>query len=165
MMMRRSIFAAVLLAAVLIIAACNPILTNTSSVHGAFDNPPSYPGYQWTRNGKAVSTEELGTSAGPNHCDWQSATILTIGWPLGTVSANVGQARTYIRDPKGVMGGTYRQNFVPHAKLPADARATGYQFGAIELYLSPSDEDQAAYLATSSGAERWPRADPFYACA
>jgi hypothetical protein len=63
------------------------------------------------------------------------------------------------------MGRTYRQNFVTHAELPADARPTGYKLGAIELYLSPSDEDQAAYLATSSGAERWPRANPFYACA
>jgi hypothetical protein len=50
------------------------------------------------------------------------------------------------------------------AKLPPDARPTGYKLGAIELYLSPSDQDQAAYLATSSGAERWPRADPFFGC-
>jgi hypothetical protein len=160
--MLRSTIAAVVLAGTVAMAACTP---NTSSVSAAFDNPPSYPGYEWTRNGKPVRYEELGTSAGPNHCNWQSATILTIGWPLGTVSANAGQARFYIRDPKGVMQGTYKDRLVKNAHLPANARPTGYKLGNIELYLSPSDQDQSVYLATSAGAERWPRADPFYACA
>jgi hypothetical protein len=163
--MLRLVIGAVLLTTAVAIAACNPILANTSSVSAAFDNPPSYPGYQWTRNGKPAASEELGTAAGPNHCDWQSATILTIGWPLGTVSADTGHARTYIRDPKGVMGGTYRQNFVTHAKLPTAARPTGYKLGSIELYLNPGDQDEAVYLVAPSGTERWPRANPFYACA
>ena len=157
--------AAVLLGGTIGLAACTATPLNTSSVSAAFDSPPSYPGYQWTRSGKPVRYEELGTSAGPNHCNWQSATILTIGWPLGTASANAGEARVYIRDPKGVMGGTFRQDLVTHAKLPADARPTGYKLGNIEVYLSPSDQDHALYLATSSGAERWPRANPFYGCA
>ena len=131
----------------------------------AFDNPPGYPGYQWTRNGHTVPTAELGASAGPNHCDWQSATILTIGWPLGTSAQNAGHARTYIRDPKGVMGGTYKQRLLKGAQLPATARSTGYKLGSIELYLSPADQDEAVYLVAPSGTERWPRADPFYACA
>jgi len=137
---------------------------NTSSISAAFDNPPAYPGYQWTRQGQPVSTSELGASAGPDHCDWQSATILTIGWPPRTVSSNAGEARFYIRDPKGVMGSTYQKRLIIHARLPADARPTGYKVGSIELFLSPSDQDQAAYLVAPSGAERWPRADPFYAC-
>lgn len=164
--MLRSSIAAVVLGGSVAIAACNPIFQpNTSSVSAAFDNPPSYPGYQWTRNGKSVTNEELGTSAGPNHCDWQSATILTLGWPVGTVSKTAATARFYIRDPKGAMGRTFRQDLVIHATLPTDARPTGYKLGNIELYLSPSDQDQAVYLATSSGAERWPRANPFYGCA
>jgi len=138
---------------------------DTSSVSAAFDSPPAYPGYHWKRLGQPVSTAELGTSAGPNHCDWQSATILTIGWPLGTVANTSGQARFYIRDPKGVMGGSYQKALVTHAHPPADARATGYKLGAIELYLSPSDQDWAAYLVAPSGVERWPRADPFFGCA
>ncbi|TME88405.1 MAG: hypothetical protein E6I43_02275 [Chloroflexi bacterium] len=162
--MLRSAIVAVVLAGIVSIAACTPI-TKTGTVSAAFDNPPSYPGYQWTRNGKSVPTAELGTSAGPTHCSWQSATILTIGWPLGTVSANAGQARFYIRDPKGVMHGTYKDRLVKDAHLPADARATGYKLGSIELYLSPADQDVSAYLVTSAGAERWPRADPFYGCA
>jgi hypothetical protein len=163
--MLRSAIAIVALAATLAVAACASTPPNTSSVSAAFNSPPGYPGYQWTRNGKPVRYEELSASAGPNHCDWQSATILHLGWPVGTASANAGEERVYIRDPKGVMGGTYRQDLVTHAKLPADARPTGYRLGNIEIYLSPSDQDRAVYLATSSGAERWPRANPFYGCA
>ena len=162
--MLKSGLASVLLAAAMATAACTPI-AKTASLSAAFDNPPSYPGYEWTRNGKSVRYEELGASAGPSHCGWQSATILTIGWPLGTVSASAAQARFYIRDPKGIMGGSFKDRLIKDAHLPADARATGYKLGSIDLYLSPADQDDDAYLVTSAGAERWPRADPFYACA
>jgi len=130
----------------------------------AFDNPPPYSGYEWTRNGHAVSTAELAASAGPNHCDWQSPTILTIGWPPGTVSQNAGHSRSYVRDPKGVVGGTYQQRLLKDAQLPAGARPTGYKLGSIELYLNPADQDEAVYLVTPPGAERWPRADPMFGC-
>jgi len=43
--------------------------------------------------------------------------------------------------------------------LPADARATGYRLGAIEIYVSPSDQDEA-YVVSPRDAERWPRVDP-----
>ncbi len=36
-----------------------------ASVGVAFDPPPSYPGYQWTRHGHAVSPQELVSAAGP----------------------------------------------------------------------------------------------------
>jgi len=62
------------------------------------------------------------------------------------------------------MGGTYKQRLVKGAQLPAAARPTGYKLGSIELYLSPADQDEAIYLVTSAGAERWPRADPFFGC-
>jgi len=56
-MMRRSILAAVVLTTIVAIAACTSTKTEPPgpfSVGVAFDNPPVYPGYQWTRNGKAV---------------------------------------------------------------------------------------------------------------
>lgn len=160
-------FAAALVLATLGIAACTSDQTEQPgpfSVAVAFDDPPAYPGYPWTRNGEAVPPAELGASAGPNHCDWQSATILTIGWPLGTVSQNAAHSRSYIRDPKGVMGVTYQQRLVKDVKVPAAARPTGYKLGAIELYLSPVDQDEAVYLVSPSGAERWPRSDPVFGC-
>ena len=119
--MLRTVVAAVVLGTTMAIVACTstpPQGPNPFSVAVAFDNPPAYPGYQWTRNGHAVSTAELGASAGPNHCDWQSATILTIGWPLGTVAQTSAHSRSYIRDPKGVMGGTYQPRLMKeHAGL------------------------------------------------
>jgi hypothetical protein len=163
----RSTLAAVMLTTVIAIAACTSTQTqgpNPFSVGVAFDNPPAYPGYQWTRNGQAVPAAELEASAGPNHCDWQSATILTIGWPLGTSAQNAGHSRSYIRDPKGVIGGTYQQRLVKDAQLPATAKPSGYKLGSIELYLSPGDQDEAIYLVTPSGSERWPRADPVFGC-
>jgi hypothetical protein len=165
--MLRSARAVVVLAVIVAIAACTssqPQGPNPFSVAVAFDNPPAYPGYEWTRNGQAVPAAELEASAGPNHCDWQSATILTIGWPLGTSAQNAGHSRAYLRDPKGVMGGTYKERLVKNAQLPATAKPTGYKLGAIELYLSPLDQDEAVYLVTPSGTERWPRADPFFGC-
>src|SRR5688500_6469414 len=69
------------------------------SVGAVFDDPPPYPGYTWTREGRAVAGGELGAIGGPDHCGWQSATMLIIGWPPGTVSTSSAQARQYIRDP------------------------------------------------------------------
>jgi hypothetical protein len=165
--MLKSALVAVVLATTVAIAACTstpPQGPNPFSVAVAFDNPPAYPGYQWTRNGRAVPTAELGASAGPDHCDWQSATILTIGWPVGTPAQNAGHWRSYIRDPKGVIGGTYKERLVKDAQLPAAAKPSGYKLGSIELYLSPGDQDEAIYLVTPSGSERWPRADPMFGC-
>jgi len=139
--------------------------TPVSSVAAAFDLPPSYPGYRWPRDGSTVSQFELVTSAGPDHCGWESATYLTIGWPPGTVSSSAAGARLYIRDPHGVVGGSYRDGLVLHASLPPDARPTGHRHGSIAIYVSPSDQDRAIYVVGAGGAERWPRSDPMTLCA
>src|SRR5688500_9154730 len=57
-----------------------------ASVASAFDAPPGYPGYRWSRDGREVGEFELTTIAGPSHCGWQSATMIFIGWPLGTIA-------------------------------------------------------------------------------
>lgn len=135
------------------------------SVATAFDVTPAYPGYTWTRDGRSVSEFELATIAGPGHCDWGTATFLFIGWPPGTVAPDSSQARQYIRDPHGVIQGVYRDLLERDVKLPTDARPTGYRLGAIELYLSSSDEDRWIYVVGPSNVERWPRADPMTLCA
>src|SRR5438034_8894680 len=68
----------------LLLAGCTP------SLGAVFDATPAYPGYTWTRDGRSVKPEELGTIAGPGHCGWESATFLTIGWPVGTLSKFLG---------------------------------------------------------------------------
>lgn len=149
--------------------AAGPADTSAATATGAtlgafFDATPAYPGYVWNRNGHPVTPEELGTIAGPAHCGWRSATLLSIGWPVGTMSTSSAEARQYIRDPHGVMRSTLRDRLDLHATLPVDARSTGYTYGPIQIYLSPTDEDQTIYVVGPSATERWPRSDPLTLC-
>jgi hypothetical protein len=156
--------AVLLIAAALVIWRLDLFAVPAGPVATAFESPRAYPGYPWTRNGQPVAPEEMSTIAGPEHCDWQSATMLNIGWPPGTRSTTSAQARQYIRDPNGVVGARFRDLLMRNATLPADARATGYRYGAIEIYVSPSDQDQAIYVVSASDSERWPRSDPMVLC-
>ena len=131
-----------------------------ASVASAFGPAPDYPGYRWSRGGKEVGEFELTSIAGPAHCGWQTAAMLFVGWPPGSTSTTITQAHFYIRDPQGVFGSEYRDRLDLHATLPADARPTGHRLGSIELYVSPTDQDEAIYVVAPSGAERWPRVDP-----
>jgi len=136
-----------------------------ASVASAFDAPPGYPGYGWSRDGRAVGEFELTTIAGPSHCGWQSATMVFIAWPPGTVATTSAGSRMYVRDPQGVYSAKYRDLLVRNATLPADAAPTRYRLGPIQIYLSPSDQDEAIYVVAPSSAERWPRVDPMRLCA
>ena len=83
------------------LGACGPI-GSPNDPAAAFDSPPTWPGYQWSLNGKDVGWQVISTVAGPEHCDWQQVTFLTLGWPPGTYSETSQPARQYIRDPKHV---------------------------------------------------------------
>ena len=135
-----------------------------SDLGAVFNATPDYPGYVWTHDGRPVTPEEFGTIAAPRHCEWQSATFLFTGWPPGTRTASSDQIRQYVRDPRGVLKGTFRDRLVLHATLPADARPTGYVYEMIQAYLSPSDQDEAIYLVGPVATERWPRSDPLTLC-
>jgi hypothetical protein len=137
---------------------------NGGGLGATFDVTPAYPGYTWTRDGHPVKPEELGTSAGPAHCGWQSATFLSIGWPVGTLSTSSAQVRQYIRDPRGVVGTALHDRLDLNAALPADASPTGYTYNSIQVLLSPTDQHVAIYLVGPSGIERWPRSDPMTLC-
>ena len=91
--------------------------------------------------------------------------MLNIGWPLGTRSTSATQDRQYVRDPSHILPtsgliGSWAKN----PTLPADASDTGYRYGALKLYLAPSDEDSYAYLVAPADSERWPRSDPMTLC-
>ena len=130
-----------------------------------FDATPPYPGYPWVRDGRPVKPEELGTIAGPAHCGLQTTTFLSIGWPVGILSTSSAQARQYIRDPQGVLRSRLRPGQDLNVTLPSDARPTGYTYGQIQIYLSPSDQDDAIYVVGPAGAERWLRSEPMTLCA
>jgi hypothetical protein len=136
------------------------------SVADAFSAPPAYPGYAWTKDGKSVSRSVIVAAAGPAHCHSQSATFLTIGWPLGTDAQTGAQDRQFVRDPQHVVPvSAFKGSLDLRATLPSDARPTGYRYGdTLQLYLAASDQDSAVYLVAPGGAERWPRTDPMTLC-
>ena len=165
----RAVFVGAALLALFALAAVvwrfNIFDLRAQSVATAFDQPLAYPGYTWSRDGRAVSPEEMDTIAGPSHCGWQSATMMFIDWPPGSAPTTYFTGRLYIRDPEGVYGVRFRDRLGRNVTLPADARATGYRLGAIEVYVSPSDQDEAIYVVSPRDAERWPRVDPVGLCA
>ena len=154
-----------IVALLLLAWGANRLGVGKTSVAALFDYPPDYPGYTWTRNGQPVSPQELDVSAGGRHCDWESATFLTLGWPLGTNWPDSSQARQYVRDPHGVVKSAYvSEKPVLRAMLPVDALPTGYQHGLVQLFLSPSDDDLAIYVVGPDATERWPRSNPMTGC-
>ncbi len=127
-----------------------------------FATPIPAPDAAWRRNGQWVPGEEISAAAGPQHCGWQSATFLELGWPLGSRPTTAAGIRQYVRDPDRLL-----PDLPPlqvQASLPTDAVATGYFAGPVQLYFSPRDQDRAAYLVLGSSVERWPRSDHMAVC-
>jgi hypothetical protein len=143
-------------------AAMNPNMGSTPTIAEAFASSPPYPGRPWTHRGQPVPASEIAAAAGPEHCGWQSVTFLSVGWPLGTRPATAAGARQFIRDPRHVLPRSLQ--FKTNAMLPSDAHPTGYFYGVVELYLSPTDQGRAVYLVSDGSIERWPRSDPMLVC-
>ena len=93
---------------------------------------------------------------GPGHCGWESARILHVPNPDGTLGSQ------YLRDPFGVFDDipTLLDTYAEDVELPAEASDSGYRSpDGLELWFT--DADTAAYVVTADGVERWPRpADP-----
>lgn len=134
------------------------------TVGEVFGSPAPYPGIQWVHNGAPVPSSVIDLAAGPAHCKWETAALLSMGWPLGTEVQTVVQRRVFARDPNGVLtppfGGAHNQYT---ASLPSDAADTGYEAGGVHLYLSPSDPS-GVYLVIGASIESWPRMDPPPVC-
>ncbi|MEV6599307.1 hypothetical protein AB0M36_21000 [Actinoplanes sp. NPDC051346] len=133
---------------------------STGATVAAYFNPPQpHPGPAWSRAGRQVGPEEVSTSAGSDHCGWQTATFLGVG------SSHPGFAverRVFFRDPGGVLPRSPGK-LVIGASLPEDARDTGYRLGDLQLWLASSDPT-GAYLRVETDIERWPRSGPAHAC-
>lgn len=162
--MWRAIAAAFAATLQLMLGACAPI-GNPNDPGEAFDSPPTWPGYQWSRDGKNVGWQVISTAAGPVHCDLQEATFLWLGWPPGTYSETIQHARQYIRDPKHVVKTAYLLATLDlHAHLPDGVQATGLTYGHLSIYSGP-DAAHAIYVVGQHVTERWPRSDPIATCA
>jgi len=111
-----------------------------------------------------VSEEVINSYFGPKHCDTQTVVFLVAGWPLGTSTSEVTRQRQYVRD----VGHKLPPEVLPHtldldAQRPASARFSGFHTEKMELWLSPDDQDRAAYIVMEGVVERWPRATkPIY---
>ena len=114
--------------------------------------------------GGLVHERVVSTVQGPEHCDWESAVLLYLGWPLGTRSKSADDARQYVRDPEGLFSAYTVAQFEPDAGLPAGAMNTGYRLGELALWVA-DDAGKAVYLVAGSRVERWPRATRPIACA
>lgn len=127
-----------------------------------------YPGSHWYGpDGKEVPKESniINAITGPEHCDWESAVMMHVGWPLGHDAADVSEARQYLRDPGGVFEkDMLMTSFEADVNLPPGARYTGYRTDFMELWLDDKD-DAAAYLVFADHVERWPRSEEVIACA
>ena len=94
--------------------------------------------------------------AGPSHCEWQSGRMLHV------VDGDV--VRQYLRDPEGVFAfARLLDTYAEGLELPDDATDSGYRSPeGLELWFTRSD--RAAYIVTSDGVERWPRAEEPIGC-
>jgi hypothetical protein len=98
----------------------------------------------WTdASGTVVPTTKLEAWRGPQHCDWQSMTFLTLG------------KATYVRDPLPELHEYVAAAYRAHTALPADAADTGYEHDGQRLWLSA--DEQLAYVGTEHDVEAWPR--------
>lgn len=104
------------------------------------------------QHGKRVPTTVIRSSQGAEHCDWDSATLLSL------------QGAMFVRDPKGVLPPEwFSATFDPDVTRPADANDTGYRLDRQRLWVAA--DRSAAYVETENAVERWPAATHPVACA
>ena len=116
--------------------------------------------------GEVVPESVVSTVRGAEHCGWESAFFLWLGWPLGTAAKTSASAREYIRDPERRLPA--KQVLVPldlDASLPGDARYTGYHLDDAQLWVSAREAREAVYIVRGEKIERWPRSRSLIACA
>jgi hypothetical protein len=116
--------------------------------------------------GEVVPESVVSTVRGADHCGWESAVFLRLGWPLGTAAKTSDSAREYVRDPERRLPA--KEFVVPldlDTSLPGDARYTGYHLDDAQLWLSEREANEAIYIVRGETIERWPRSRSFIACA
>ena len=101
------------------------------------------------------------SSAGPEHCDWESVTFLSVGIDLDKLGT-LAHEQWFFRDPEGLISGFGEVAYDGDAQLPEGAVATGLRLGEREVWAEPADDPPgpaAVYVVEGDSVERWPRTD------
>lgn len=106
----------------------------------------------WTdESGRRVPTSRVASSRGPEHCDWQDMTFLSLD------EGDLDGDQTYVEHPHPELYPDYFT--VPYARkadLPADARDTGYEHDGQHLWLLAPDQSRA-FVGMPDSVAVWPR--------
>lgn len=131
---------------------------------GEREPEPSGP---WSLDGEPVSTKQVESNAGPEHCGWQEAHFLGLSWPPGRTYDDPRRLRTYAKDPSGVLDTAprLRADYQADTALPGDAVDTGYRNDGYALWYSPSAGDSRVFLVREGTVESWPEAGALLGCA
>ena len=135
---------------------------------------PSVEGIWYDGDGASLPNGSAGSEgtaiavlAGPEHCQWESATFMHLAWPVGTIATSFDDERQYVRDPEGLFDdGALRVGFMRDITLPADAVETGFHRGPWQLWVSPTQADDAVFVVDEDTgiAERWGRSSEPILC-
>jgi hypothetical protein len=110
----------------------------------------------WTdAEGARVPTSRVVSYPGPEHCDWQDITFLSLGEGRS--------ARQFLGGDAGDLADLLATTHAVGVELPRDATDTGFRRDGRELWVA----SDAAYLREpgSPTGERWPEARREIACA
>jgi hypothetical protein len=72
------------------------------------------------------------------HCEWERVTFMEVAWPPGSITTLFGEARQFVRDPRGVLdhapelGGEFTRDI----ELPPDAEPTGVRTDKAEIWVA-----------------------------
>ncbi len=112
------------------------------------------------QEGDRVPVSTITHHPGPEHCDWQDITFLSLGHGRGE--------NRYLADRSGEFAGQdlLMTSYDGDAVLPDDATDTGYEYDNWHLWLAA--DRSAAYVVDvddPSQVERWPAEKDIIACA
>ncbi len=133
------------------------LAAGTSNVEGIWYDPDGAPAPDGSPGAEGTV---LVVFPGADHCQWGSASFMHVGWPIGTISNDLGGWRQYVRDPDGLFDdGALHAGYLSDAELPADAADTGYHRGPWQLWVSPSEAEDVIYVVNDETGvvERWGR--------